>query len=178
MRRLVLQVGLVLAGCVAISAALFPDDPPPAHTGGFGEPTCLVCHFDNELDDGEAIFEIRGLAEVVGGRSYDVELILVREEMLRAGFQLSVRDGDGADAGLLEPIDPSTTTSSGRGITYLQQTIDGAAVEGDSTIWRFRWTAPDDLGEAVFHAAGNAANGDESQFGDFVYTLERRITAD
>jgi len=28
----------------------FPDGPPPAHTGGFGEPTCRACHFDGDLN--------------------------------------------------------------------------------------------------------------------------------
>lgn len=169
------RFSLVLAVAVVVAAALFPVDPPPNHTGGFGEPTCLVCHFDNDLNDGSARFEIRGLDSVIGGRTYDLELILVRDDMPRAGFQLSARQPHGNDAGVLEPIDGRTATSFGRGVSFLQHTADGTAADGDSAAWSFRWTAPEDPTGVIFHAAGNAANGDESQFGDFIYTLEKHV---
>jgi hypothetical protein len=41
--------------------------------------------------------------------------------------------------------------------------------------WTFEWTAPDD-GAAIFHLTGNAANGDDSPLGDFIYAASKRTT--
>jgi hypothetical protein len=43
--------------------------------------------------------------------------------------------------------------------------------------WRVEWTAPDDAaGAVIFHVAANAANGDKSESGDFIYTTEVRAS--
>ena len=39
-----LKATLLLAVAPLILYA-FASDPPPAHTGGFGEPNCTFCHF-------------------------------------------------------------------------------------------------------------------------------------
>jgi hypothetical protein len=39
--------------------------------------------------------------------------------------------------------------------------------------WKLSWTAPETAGTRVAHAAAVAGDGDESQTGDHVYTLER-----
>lgn len=169
----------VLVSVFAFTAVRYPDEPPPAHTGGFGEPTCYDCHFDNKLNDGTAIFRIDGLSgPPAPGRSYEVELVLVREGMSAAGFQLAFRTASGDDAGTLEPLDDRSTVSKA-GATYLQHTAQGTSlVATDTARWRFRWTADDAPGPVLIHAAGNAGNGDESQFGDYVYTLEKRLNED
>ena len=44
-------------------------------------------------------------------------------------------------------------------------------VVGDTARWTVLWTAPSEEGGPVLlHAAGNAANDDGSQFGDYIYT--------
>ena len=43
-----MAAALVLAGVVAIPA-FNPEVPPPGHTGGFGEPTCVICHQGSDL---------------------------------------------------------------------------------------------------------------------------------
>ena len=41
----------------------------------------------------------------------------------------------------------------------------------DKNQWTFKWTAPtNDVGPITFYAAGNAANGDFSTSGDYIYT--------
>ncbi len=157
MTRLV-AVGLVVWALVADA---HPDGAPPAHTGGFGEPSCHACHFDAPVtDDG---VRIAGLPDRFSpGERYTLELVLEHAEMRTAGFQLSARDRDGRQAGSLEPDDGSTARARQGGVDYL-----GHTRAGDGR-WRFSWTAPDGTREVVFHVAANAANDDRSEFGDHI----------
>ena len=166
-------LGLV-AGVIALGAALaYPDAPPPAHTGGFGEPTCHRCHFDQPLGPAGAL-RLDGLPEVPeAGRRYRLTLTLGHAAMQRAGFQLAARHADGRSAGLLEPLDDRTAPlADTSGIVYLQHTEAGSHLATpDTARWAFAWTAPEVAGVVVFHAAANAANGDASEFGDVVFPL-------
>ena len=90
------------------------------------------------------------------------------------GFQLSARDDAGAQAGMLRAISPRVWTAEHGGVTYAQQTRPGA-VAADSAAWQLEWTAPASATVVHFHLAGNAANGDDSAFGDHVYTASRVV---
>src|SRR5690606_8758969 len=59
---------LAAGACALLVAAAgvrlpYPDRPPPAHTGGFGEPTCQQCHFDAPLNDPGGALYVEGLPE-------------------------------------------------------------------------------------------------------------------
>jgi hypothetical protein len=43
-------------------------------------------------------------------------------------------------------------------------------VAADTARWTVLWTAPESGGEVRFNGAANAANQDDSQFGDYIYT--------
>ena len=98
--------------------------------------------------------------------------------MQRGGFQLAARFTEGAaagrQAGVLRAPDERVKVTEGTlgGVQYVSQTRPGIQLTAAGRIeWAVEWTAPPSAaGPVVFHAAGNAANGDESQFGDFVYT--------
>lgn len=178
----------VLAGTVAAGSALgavlplYREGPPPAHTGGFGEPTCAECHFGAPLNDAAGRVVLSVPAGFVPGESYRLEIRLDRAEMAAAGFQLAARFADGAaagtQAGTLTPMDGRTavTVDSATGVVYGHQTLAGSSpVETGATAWVMEWTAPDSGAAVVIHAAGNAANDDASEFGDFIYTDRRKI---
>jgi hypothetical protein len=160
-----------------VGATLYKDGPPPAHTGGFGEPTCRQCHADAELNDAGGSLVVAGAPGTYEpGRSYDLTVTLRRAGMLRAGFQLAVRfaEGDraGTQAGTLAPADQCAKVlrDTLSGVLYAEHTLAGTAVTGDSARWVLRWTAPGTSGHPiVLHVAANAANDDDSPFGDFVY---------
>jgi hypothetical protein len=102
--------------------------------------------------------------------------------MLRAGFQLAARFADGAAAGR-----PAGVLASGDGrsvviwdtlshVSYIEHTQIGTDLRGDAGRWLVSWTAPSDArGVVAFHAAGNAANDDDSPLGDFIYTTAVRV---
>ena len=49
-RRKDILLKLVILGCTAGTLLAFSSGPPLAHTGAFGESTCIVCHSGNSLN--------------------------------------------------------------------------------------------------------------------------------
>lgn len=171
--------GLVVAALkVQAVAPFYAAGPPPAHTGGFQEPSCRECHQGAPLNDAVGSLTIESLPpSYEPNRDYPLTVVLMRPGMLRAGFQLAVRthDGVGRQAGDLAPTDDRATLHpvSVRPIQYLQHTRAGTTLRTQDTArWSFTWRAPAGRRPVVFHVAANAANDDDSPFGDFVYTRE------
>lgn len=168
---------LVLGAPLALAAARprFPVAPPPAHTGGFGEPTCESCHMGNALNDPAGAVELRGVpaAGYEPGRAYPVTVVVRRAGMGAGGFEVAARGLAGADsgraAGTWRALDDRVAITTYGGIAYAHHTEIGAAPSPDSASWTLEWTAPRTPGRVVFHVAANAANGDGSQFEDYVY---------
>jgi hypothetical protein len=172
----------------AAAPLAYIDGPVPGRTGGFGEATCRECHFSFDLNPpgGEAALE--GLPRAWRPDTTYVLTVRVRHpEMGRAGFQLSARyrggPREGRNAGVLGPAGTRTQvvedTVSGSGVRYLQHTREGTApVEGGQVRWQVEWRAPPASAPSApvaFHLAGNAANDDNSEFGDRIYTAERTV---
>lgn len=172
-----LAVGL-LGGSASGRTAPFPDAPPPAHTGGFGEPTCRACHFGEELNAPGATLHIEGLPHAYkAGETYDFRVVLSGEPLERAGFELAARfSGEmahGQQAGTLEALGPGVaiTAAGAPAIMYAHQTAEGTLpAEPGVASWQMRWRAPVTThGDVAFHVTANAANYDESAFGDAIY---------
>jgi hypothetical protein len=199
-RAAILAPGAVAAAALLASIALtttggaagriaYPAYPPPAHTGGFGEPTCHACHFEAEPNTPGGSLSLAGIPDsYLPGESYRLTVVLVRPGMLNAGFQLAARYATGpragAQAGELRPLDERSvlTTAGEPGVQYLHHTETGTEVEGpDTARWHFEWIAPVEgshpagNGAVVFHLAANAADGDTSPFGDLVYTASQEL---
>ncbi|MEX0891596.1 MAG: choice-of-anchor V domain-containing protein, partial [Gemmatimonadota bacterium] len=110
------------------------------------------------------------------GRSYELSVALQGTPTRAAGFQLTVRGAPGSatagqQAGNVAPIDGRTRVRLEEGVQYLGHTYDGMLqASQDSARWRFRWTAPTDASEVVFHTAANFANDDASELGDEIRT--------
>ncbi len=114
-------------------------------------------------------------ARFAAGETYTLTVTLSRPGMKRAGFQLTARFKDnGAQAGTLAPgsVEKSRVgVELQGGIQYANQKKDGASVAApDVTRWTIEWTAPARSVPVVFHVSANAADGDGSANGDFVYT--------
>ncbi|MGD2135108.1 MAG: hypothetical protein PVF27_03065 [Gemmatimonadales bacterium] len=179
---------LAVAAPVALAAALptaYADGPPVAHTGGFGEPTCARCHFDRQLNAPGGTLAIEGLPErYEPGRDYNLTVTLARRGLERGGMQLAVRVMDGpsraTQAGAVRPLDERSQVLPGPdGVAYLSHTLEGSlAAVPDTLMWRMVWTAPiDGDADVALHVAANASNDDASEFGDWIYTGERRTGA-
>jgi hypothetical protein len=167
----------VLATTVRLTASHhYAEGAPPGFSGGFKEDSCHACHFHAEPNAGGGRVTIEGVpATFAAGERYTVTITLTRSGMKRAGFQLAARYKDGgAQAGTLAPgageAERVKVESTG-GVQYAGQRKAGSAVStADTARWTIEWIAPDRAGPVVFHVAANAADGNESADGDFVYT--------
>ncbi len=175
--------GPVLLGLVAVAllpapARVYPERPPPAHTGGFGEPTCRRCHFDQELDAPGGALTLGGVPEAYApGARYRLRVALARPAMQRGGFQLAARFAEGEQAGrqagTLRPVDDrvEVVLDDSSAVAYAHHTGAGTLLEApEAARWTVEWTAPEAAsGRVVFHVAANAANDDDSELGDYIY---------
>lgn len=181
MRLFALACGVALLAALWRGPALhaYPSGPPPATTGGFGEGTCVKCHDSNELNVGQR----RNLGELKlagfppayePGKSYGVTVELTQAQDSGVwGFQLAARAAQGgAQAGELRPMDAHTRVAVEKGVQYVQHTADGTFF----ATFEFNWVAPvAAVGPVAIHVAGNAANGDVSPKGDYIYTASLTI---
>lgn len=159
----------------------YPDQPPLAHTGGFGEPTCQLCHFGAPLNhpDGRLDFSVPDTYQP--GRTYRLRVQLERPGMGRAGFQFAVRFSEGASlgrqAGVLRGANERfEVLADSTGIQYAQHRHAGSALPRPGhASWTIEWTAPGAREPVVFHLVANAANDDASEFGDFIYADSARV---
>lgn len=178
-------LGLPLAGMEILRAegggvgalpVAYEVGAPPGYSGGFGEMSCDACHFDFLLNPGGGTLELSGIPEsYTPGESYPVSINLIRPGMKAGGFQLAARfSSDSTQAGEVSPAEgegSNLTVTWDAGVAYLHQTGSGTALAApDTARWSFLWTAPETVGEVVFHLSGNAADGDGSTYGDYVYT--------
>jgi hypothetical protein len=160
-------------------AAHFPDGAPARVTGGFGEDSCYACHWNGPENDGEGALRISGFPErYEAGRRYPLVLEVERDGMAVAGFQMAVRGAADTVQGGTFSVPPGeedrVTVVTDRDVEFAQH------LEGGTTLnvpgyarWTVTWTAPPDRGPLALHASAVAGDGDRSQMGDHVYTLER-----
>ena len=191
-RRLIAAGGIAVAVVALAAAAVhpthggvtaFPDGPPPARTGGFGEQTCHACHFDNALNEPGGTLSISGVpAAYAAGQPYRLTVAVRGGDLEAGGFQLAARFSDaGAQAGTLRSVDARTQINPGLGtaIQYASHARPGIEPSGDDRIeWVIEWTAPATAGApVVFHASALSGNADGSPLGDRVYTTSATVQA-
>ncbi|MCS6884188.1 MAG: choice-of-anchor V domain-containing protein [Acidobacteriota bacterium] len=174
MRKLVL---LVLSTTTA--AIAFSGGPPAGHTGAPGERTCVDCHDSFDINRGPGSVTLNLPKKYRQNERLSLELTARQQNRRRWGFQITALDTAGNAAGLFSISDAANTqlqTFNGR--TYVQHTTEGSLGQSDSKIWRFDWIAPSvDQGRIRFYIAVNAADGDGTSVGDYIYTEVEQLGA-
>jgi hypothetical protein len=153
----------------------YRDGPPPGFSSGFGEDHCQACHFGDKVNPSPGSLSISAPQRYHPGQTYAVTVTLARPGMKIGGFQLTARfEEGGAQAGTLTLAagdQDRLKVLTDRGVQYAYHLLPGTQLTAPDVVrWTLRWTAPAGSGSVLFNAAANAANADESQFGDFVYT--------
>jgi hypothetical protein len=167
---------LLATGLRLAASHAYPDGAPAGFSGGFKEDSCQACHFSQELNAAPGRVSIEGVpARYDGGKKYVLTITLTREEMKRAGFQLASRFTDGGgQAGSLAPgaADGERVDIAREGpVQYANQKKAGSSpTEAGVARWTVEWTAPATGGAVVFNVAANAADGDGTTSGDYIYT--------
>jgi uncharacterized protein (TIGR03437 family) len=114
----------------------------------------------------------------------NVTVTLNQANRARFGFQITALDDQGGRAGEMTVTDASRTQRItgvvlGKLREYIEHNFSGTAPNGaNQGSWTFRWKAPaQSVGRVTFYIAGNAANGNGSNSGDFIYTINRSLDA-
>ena len=159
-----------------VASHAYPDGAPPGFSGGFKEESCHACHFHAEPNSGPGRVTIEGVpAAFAAGERYTLTVTLSARRNEARGFQLAARFKDGgAQAGTLAPGSERRGTCRRGDFRAASSTRDrrrrGPPSTAADTRWTIEWTAPDGGGPVIFHVSANAADGDGSADGDFVYT--------
>jgi hypothetical protein len=166
--------------------------PDPAVNGIFGT-TCISCHSGNPLNAAGGSVTIDGLPTSTGwtpGQTYPLTITIQRPGQRLFGFQLSaVADASNQQAGTLALGSPRVKVICGRGTAATSTdevpcTTAGAIQYAEhnnaqiaTSTYAVNWTAPSSasVGTVRFNLAGNAANGDILQTGDFIYTRVDKV---
>jgi hypothetical protein len=147
--------------------------PPNGKTGAPGEGTCHDCHASFGLNSGPGVLTIAAPDAFEAGTSYPIIVAIEQTGQTRWGFEFTpLTIGTCA---LIEPTAVQIETEGGK--TYVKQTSIGtyAGASGQAA-WTFTWTAPAQPPDVVtFYAAANAANGNNANSGDYVYTASLQI---
>lgn len=166
----------VTLAAVPLALVAYDDGPPPAHTGGFGEPTCAACHDDNPVNADGGALRLEGLPpSYTPGRSYTIRIVLRRGGLQRAGFQVASRfstgPSTGTQAGTWRIDGDVVQATTANDVVYVEHTRKGNVVTPiGATDWSMEWRAPVAAqGAVTLHVSANASNRDDSALGDFIY---------
>jgi hypothetical protein len=170
--------GLVVILFVTIVAYAKITGPDAKYTNAPGDlGNCTSCHDEfHDPNVGPGSVRMTNVPTVYNpGQQYTVNVIVQQNNRQRFGYQLTVVDQNGNRAGTLAPqsSDSQVNQETGAGgRQYIEHTEIGTFPNGaNSRTWQVRWTAPSsDVGTVRFWFAGNAANGDGTNQGDYIYT--------
>lgn len=173
------EVAVAQAHATSGAGLAYRDGPPLGFSGGFGEDHCQACHSGDKVNATPGSLRISAPERYSPGQTYQVTVTLKRRGMTVGGFQLTARfEKDSAQAGTLSLVDGQQDRVKvviDRGVQYAYHLRPGTELTGTDVVrWTIRWTAPPGSGAVLFHVAANAANGDDSPSGDFVYTSRAR----
>src|SRR5579885_1530979 len=190
---------LVLGLCAALLPALWPysQGPDPFKTGGPfpGESSCAEsgCHSSpSRLNKGPGMVSI-SVNPYKPGETQTITVTVSDPTEQRWGFQLTARPANSlmTSAGSFQPLDGNVQVVCGGPsfgpvpcgagtISFAEHTLPGTRLgtRGGVT-FQVNWTAPSsDVGDIIFAAAGNAANGNsQADPGDNIYTTSVTVSA-
>ncbi len=164
---------IILMGAVG-AAQGFSGGPPNAKTGAPGEGTCADCHGNLNIGDGR--ITVSAASAFAPGDTISLLVKVSQPGQIRWGFELTVLDDADMPVGDLMIVEPTRTQLSvdvGTGRQYVKHTSVGTdlGTPDESPGWTIEWASPEaPLGAVTFYIAGNAANGNGFNTGDFIYT--------
>ena len=167
---------------IASEGAAFSTGPPD---GMAGDPpmfrNCTMCHSDFEVDSGDGTLTLSGVPPVYDpGQTYTLTIDITQVDQMRWGFEMTSIAVGNDEGGSLVSIDGNTQVSGviGDGARdYIKHTQVGTQMGASAGTWDVEWTAPvAGSGDVEFFLAGNAANGNGFNTGDWIYT--RRVLSE
>ncbi|HHT9113621.1 MAG: hypothetical protein HZA47_04525 [Planctomycetes bacterium] len=173
----VLVIGIMGIGVSTLFA--YSGGPPDGRTGSPADSlqTCndTGCHNNYALNSGLAAFSISAPGSYTPGETLSVSVSFGNSSTAKHGFELSTLDTNNNHVGTFSSVDGDGNTQTNNG-DYIKHTSAGSSQSGNAS-WNVNWTAPaDGEGVVTFYAAGNEANGDGTNQGDYIYTTTKQIS--
>jgi uncharacterized protein (TIGR03437 family) len=165
----------------------------PRLTGAPGDGVCTQCHSGTALNRGGGSVQIKlpGDAIYTPGVKQRIQVQVSDPAQKRWGFEFTARlasDLANGQAGALNTVDSNTQVMCVNGrrapcasdtvVQFITHTLAGTRLgTTNSVTFEFEWTPPStDLGKITLYAAGNAANGNNQDTGDHIYTTSVELT--
>lgn len=162
------------------------DNGKAGATGSPGEETCAEsdCHTGTAVNGGPGEVTITSSNmpnwEYVPGQQYAISVVVSESGRDLFGLGVEALKSNGDNAG---------TLVAGTGTQIKSKNIQGfsrksivhnlnTGATSDLHTFTFTWNAPStDVGDVTFYVAGNAANGNDDESGDHIYTTTQVVTA-
>lgn len=181
----------VLAG-VPVLLFAFSSGPPIMRTGApvDGGMNCSVCHstFAPANSDPKGSVTIDA-GEYTPGATQTIKVTVMHPAAMRWGFQITARpvSDQTKQAGTFAPNDvvrvrcassPAHDAPCNGALEFPEHKDAPFTAVGAGFTFQVDWTPPGgDVGDIIFYAAGNAANGDGNLTGDRIYTTSKTISS-
>jgi hypothetical protein len=134
----------------------------------------------NVLNSGDGVLDITAPLDYSAGDTLSIVISLAKTGQSRWGFEATVLDLSDQPVGEFLVTDPTNTQAEidigGR--HYIKHTLTGTSDNTPNVApgWSFKWIAPaTPAGHVVFYVAGNAANSNDFNTGDFIYTTSKTV---
>lgn len=192
--------GQLAALAIALPVLLlaFASGPDAGVSGVPGEESCSGCHNGPPGLGNVAITFLGGTSYTPGVKQHLV-VTITDSAQRRWGFQLTARfasspgtqagnftagaDGDTqlvcTQANFHSQVFGNACATNGMPLQYIEHSQAGTRLGAKSPVaFEFDWTPPAiNAGNLILYVAANAANGDNSERGDHIYTAKYTVTA-
>ncbi len=164
------------------SARVLQNNGIAGYTNSPGEQNCTACHNSFALNSGGGSIAISTTPSITAGgytpgATYTVDVTVSKTGVNLFGFGTEILTSANTNAGTISVINSTQTKllNSGSRRNIVHQLNGGAGT--DSKTFSFQWVAPATAGTATIYAAGVAANGNNQNSSDFVYTTSLSISS-
>lgn len=175
-----------IAGTVLIlsltSARVLQNNGIAGYTNSPGEQNCTACHNSFAANSGGGSLSISTTPSMsptgyTPGATYTVNVTVSKTGVSLFGFGAEILTSTNANAGTISVINATQTKllNSGSRRNIVHQLNGGTGT--DSKTFSFQWVAPATAGPATIYAAGLAANGNNQNSADYVYTASLPVSS-
>jgi hypothetical protein len=155
--------------------------PPTGHTGSTAGINCTTgCHSGNPLNNAGGSVVINGLpSSYTPGTAYTFSVVITHNtaDRIRWGFSVNAVGTNNNNVGTFST---TATNAAVNGTELSHFNAPFAPIGNTFTFSNLKWTAPvtptAQEQSVTFYVAGNAANGNDDNSGDFIYTATKNIT--
>ncbi|MFN8310895.1 MAG: T9SS type A sorting domain-containing protein [Chitinophagales bacterium] len=180
MKKLVLLSAFAVCTILVFTNETTDINGKAGRTGSPGEQTCVNgCHSSFALNSGPGSVAITSNIPVDGYRAdstYTMNVTITQSGFSLFGLGFEALLSTNANGGTLTAGTGTHTSSSG-GKTNITHNSGGGAGTSGSHTFTFKWKAPaTGKGDVTFYCSGMAANGNNSNSGDYVYTTSQTVS--